>query len=158
MKNLDEVIKAIKVDDVDIFIGASSGWLFIGNKMQYENEIDALSEAIYEKHEKRYNSYTNRLQMVLKEPKKTYAIHINGGTYYRSYKSYVKSLSRMMKLYEGIYLNYVPLRQRNVLDIYMKDAEEGVAIIIEGQENGPYWTKGEQNEKRILRDTTSAIV
>ena len=142
MMILDEAITRLDQGQT-FFIGASSGWIFIGNRNAYERRIEALSGAIYEEHRKRYTSYLNRLQMALKEPKKTYAIRMGNHTYYRSYKSYVKSLSRMLKLYESVYLQYVPLRERLVLDVYNKYVDRGIAIIIEGQERGPYWLESE---------------
>lgn len=147
MMILDEAIARLDQGQT-FFIGASSGWILIGDRNTYERRIEALSGAIYEEHGKRYTSYLNRLQMALKEPKKTYAIRMGNHTYYRSYKSYVKSLSRMLKLYESVYLQYVPLRERLVLDVYNKYVDKGTAIIIEGQERGAYWLESEYKNEQ----------
>lgn len=158
MKYLDEVIEAIKAEDVDIFIGASSAWLFIGSKTQYESEIDKLSESILKKHKRRLKEYKHRLQFCLDNPRATYPIHYTGKTYYRPYKAYTKMLSKNIHAYDAMCKNWIPLRNRLVLDVYMKEAEEGLAIIIEGNEAGEYWLKGEANERRILRDAKSITI
>ena len=149
---LDENIGKERSNTV-FFIGteAGSGFLFIGSKDEYEAEIDDLSKlrltALKQALKKNQTSLEKKIMEGI--PCKEGCSVASKTFYCESVADYATDLanlaSRIVSLSKQI-KDFVPYRNRKVVQIYQKDAlrgESGIAIIIEGDDLGSYWLRKE---------------
>ena len=143
---LDEAVTALN-DNVDLFIGAASGFFFIGTKKDYQEMIDGISDKYFMQFENSANKCKLRLKssrqqmsnlkMIEGETDSEFADRI-----FQSLKNYQLEISALDNAITRV-KTFVPLRNRIVTELYKKKYEDGTAIIVEGYEDGKFWLKEE---------------
>lgn len=117
-----------------IFIGAASGFLFIGNLECYKEKFAELEEEADKALNKQTNSVNRLISDINKEIEK---------------ENKDRDGTHIAKIQSDLLNVHKKLRERKVLDCYKKileGDESGTAIIIRGSEMGRYWFKHEFEE------------
>lgn len=128
-------------DDQLLFIGSASGYFFVGTPREFKESREEVEEKI----KKRFRlSYMDKARDVRKlltvikvsEDPEEYATVLEIRA--RQIRDELEKLNRMNERLT----EFQPLNERIVKDYYHK-ALGGLAIIVDGQEDGRYWTKEE---------------
>lgn len=125
-KTLDELVKSRAIKkDTTLYIGGREAFFWIGNRKQYNKEIDELSESMVD---------------ILRERVERKERTIN------HHRRQIELLTGQVERLNTKIDEFVPLRSRTIREHYIKTVpgEEGVAILIEGTTCGKkYWFKDE---------------
>ena len=157
----------------NVAVGAASGYFFIGNKEQYEDEIDKLHKRAVSLAKETLNDANKRIEALqaggfnpvdvfIYVPQTTDPEILKGSfaswrmaadeliqkakllkNYTDKYESAVKSKTRA----EGI-INSMPYRDRRVKESYKSITEDKTIVIIEGDESGRFWDMSEAERSR----------
>lgn len=148
-RTLGDVLESRGNDETLCFIGSASSYFCIGTLAEIDGIIDGISES----YRKEYTDTFERLKEELsKIPQKAkYDGKEDLAKYGEKLVKYgeqiisaVKALRRAGKNYE----TFRPMRDRMIRDAYYKECDNGIAIIVTGQETGKYWTKEEWDRER----------
>lgn len=139
---LDKLVKEIKNDNEILHIGSGAGFIFIGTKKEYDQQIDGVSKHCYD--------FYKSIPPAKEKSILSAAIEIAKLKRDHKYKSeLVKKAEKISKLYnskiaaEDYIKIFKPLRNRKVLEVYPRIQKDGSCIIVEGIEQGKYWDKSE---------------
>ena len=139
---LDKLVKEIENDNEILHIGSGTGFIFIGTKKEYDQQIDGIS--------KHYFDFYRSIPTAREKSILNMAIEIAKLKRDHKYKSkLVKIAEKITKLYnskiaaEDYIKVFKPLRNRKVLEVYPRIQKDGICIILEGIEQGKYWDKSE---------------
>lgn len=151
---LQQQMDKLAADEI-VHIGSKSGFFFCGTKAEYEADIDTISEQILSgmKEELRqiktfktrfHNNFTKLTEFdpetededVLKKMARAALIVSNAA------EKKARN-NRRRPILEQNLAAFKPVRERIVLDFYHRTAEDGVNIIVEGCEEGRFWTLDE---------------
>lgn len=157
----------------NVAVGAASGYFFIGNKEQYEHEIDKLHKKAVSLAKEVLNDANKRIEALqaggfkpvdvfIYVPQTTDPEILKGSfaswrmaadeliqkakllkNYTDKYENAVKSKARA----EGI-INSIPYRERRVKESYKSLTEDKTIVIIEGNESGRFWDMSEAERSR----------
>lgn len=133
---LKDIISRISPDET-LFIGAASGYLFIGNLEKFRADFPALekeADKALKKNTERINDIIDEVNgLIDEENRELDGVVLN---------KIQKNLEKTKKL----------LTERKVLDSYarvLENEESGTAVIIKGAEYGRYWFKSEYDKQKI---------
>ena len=136
---INEVIQEMDNETI-LNIGSGSGWFFIGKKEDYEKNIEKISRSYLNNAKEREKKYRERIREaneVLADSKLTFD----------ELEKMVKKIRRnfpALKLVEKYINEFIPIKKREVKNIYDKDKkEDGICIVVEGTENGKFWDREE---------------
>ena len=139
---LDKLVKEIENDNEVLHIGSGTGFVFIGTRKEYDQQIDVVSKRCYDF----YKSIPpNREKSILSAAIEIAKLKRN----YKYRSELVKIAEKITKLYnskiaaEDYIKVFKPLRNRKVLEVYPRIQKDGICIILEGIEQGKYWDKSE---------------
>ena len=139
---LDKLVKEIESDNEVLHIGSGTGFIFIGTRKEYDQQIDGVS--------KRYYDFYRSIPPAREKSILNTAIEIAKLKRDHRYKSeLIKKVNKITALYnskiaaEDYIKIFKPLRNRKVLEAYPRIQKDGVCIIVEGMEQGKYWDKSE---------------
>lgn len=134
---LDKLVKEIENDNEILHIGSGTGFIFIGTKKEYDQQIDGIS--------KHYFDFYRSIPTAREKSILNMAIEIAKLKRDHKYKSeLVKIAEKITKLYnskiaaEDYIKIFKPLRKRKVLEVYPRIHKDGICIIVEGMEQGKY--------------------
>ena len=136
---LDAVMSKMS-EEKTVFIGAASGYLFIGTMKEYRADfpaIEAEADEALKNTTKKINELIEEINAAISEENE----HLDG----IKLKEIQRNLTEVKKT----------LREREVLEVYEKildGNESGTAVIIRGSERGRYWFRKEYEEKRGFQD------
>lgn len=123
-------------EDKTVFIGAASGYLFIGSVKEYEvdfPEIEKKADEALKKTTSKINELIAKINAAINEEnERPDGIKLN-------------------EILQNVKEVKTKLRDREVLEVYDKllgGNESGTAVIIRGTENGKYWFRKEYEERR----------
>ena len=136
---LKEFMSSIAPDKT-VFIGAASGYLFIGDLKAYKADFPKLEEEA-DKALKKSTESANKLIHELNKKIDEENEHADGAL--------------MPKIQNELFMTKKTLSEREIIETYEKilDGEEsGLAVIIKGSEHGKYWFKREYDKKMIQPD------
>lgn len=131
---LEELMKRVDPKET-VFIGAASGYLFIGNLDTYKADFDQINADIMAKDNSIVETCNEAIDQLNQEIERFNTF--GDGEELRSIKS------KLDKIKKSLY-------QREVVDVYrkmMKGDDAGIAVIIRGGEPGKYWFKEEYDNK-----------
>lgn len=143
-RTLGEVLESRGNDETLCFVGSASSYFCVGTLA----EIDGMIDEVSERYQKEFTNTYQRLKAELNDlPKKAkYDGKEDLGRYGEKLvkigeqiAATAKALRRAAKNYE----TFKPMRERMIRDAYYKECDNGIAIIVTGQETGKYWTKKE---------------
>ena len=136
---INEVIQEMDNETI-LNIGSGSGWFFIVKKEDYEKNIEKISRSYLndaKEKEKKYRERIREANEVLADSKLTFD----------ELEKMVKKIRRnfpALKLVEKYINEFIPIKKREVKNIYDKDKkEDGICIVVKGTENGKYWDREE---------------
>lgn len=127
-------------EEQTVFIGAASGYLFIGTMKEFRADfpaIEAEADEALRNTTKKINELIEEINAAISEENE----HLDGV----KLNDIQRNLTEVKKT----------LREREVLEVYEKildGNESGTAVIIRGSERGKYWFKKEYEEKRVVLD------
>ena len=154
-------------------IAAASGYLFIGTKEQYEEEIDVLHkkavslarEALCDANKKikaLQDGGFNSVEVFIYVPKTTDPEILKGS--FASWRMAADELAQKAKLLRGFTEKYesavrskeraeriiqsLPYRERRIKETYKSITEDKMCVIIEGDEGGRFWDMSEAERSR----------
>lgn len=136
---LDAVMSKMS-EEKTVFIGAASGYLFIGTMKEYRADfpaIEAEADEALKNTTKKINELIEEINAAISEENE----HLDG----IKLNEIQRNLTEVKKT----------LREREVLEVYEKildGNESGTAVIIRGSERGRYWFRKEYEEKRGFQD------
>lgn len=136
---LDTVMSKMS-EEKTVFIGAASGYLFIGTMKEYRADfpaIEAEADEALKNTTKKINELIEEINAAISEENE----HLDG----IKLNEIQRNLTEVKKT----------LREREVLEVYEKildGNESGTAVIIRGSERGRYWFRKEYEEKRGFQD------
>lgn len=136
---LDAVMSKMS-EEKTVFIGAASGYLFIGTMKEYRADfpaIEAEADEALKNTTKKINELIEEINAAISEENE----HLDG----IKLNEIQRNLTEVKK----------KLREREVLEVYEKildGNESGTAVIIRGSERGRYWFRKEYEEKRGFQD------
>lgn len=137
-------------DNIIISVGSQSGYMFIGTLAVYDNEADEVSREIKAQIEKTLRSTEATVRSVRKA---LVAGEMRRGDI--SPESLQKRLDEFTKRREKTATelrHFKPLRDREVLEVYPRlDPDDGLCVIVEGDENGAVWCKAEYDALRARK-------
>lgn len=147
---IDEFIKDLDPSTI-IYLGSQTAFFFIGNKATYEKLVDKLTTK-YEKHFKRLvKESTERRNNLMKD-----AMAFKRKEDEDDIKFAMRMKALGTALFQAISSNetaiekdkrFKPIRERKVISADVKTFENGLAVVIEGDEVGGFWMATEWNEK-----------
>lgn len=136
---INEVIQEMDNETI-LNIGSGSGWFFIGKKEDYEKNIEKISSSYLnnaKEREKKYREKIREANEVLADSKLTFD----------ELDKMIKKIRRYLpalKLVEKYINEFIPIKKREVKNIYDKDKkEDGICIVVKGTENGKFWDREE---------------
>lgn len=136
---INEVIQEMDNETI-LNIGSESGWFFIGKKEDYEKNIEKISRSYLnnaKEREKKYREKIREANEVLADSKLTFD----------ELDKMIKKIRRYLpalKLVEKYINEFIPIKKREVKNIYDKDKkEDGICIVVKGTENGKFWDREE---------------
>lgn len=136
--------------DTLISVGSRSGYMFIGTLTEYDDSIDEVSREVKAQIEKTLRSTEDTVRSVEKA--------LSAGKMRRgdiSPASLQKRLNEFTKRRENTAAelrHFKPLRDREVLDVYPRlNPDDGLCVIVEGDENGAVWFKAEYDTLRTRK-------
>lgn len=151
--SLQKAVDALEGNPV-IHIGSKTGFFFIGTKEEYEANIDFVQQDLQATRMEHLSEYLRQLDLY-----KGKIIHPDGdpGTekYWQLLSDRAKRLSWIAQYIQKLenYLNtFVAIRKREVVEQYDRIQKDGVVIIVEGKENGEYWSYDEYKEGIAAED------
>lgn len=137
-------------DNTIISVGSQSGYMFIGTLTVYDGEVDEVSREVKAQIEKTLRSTEATVRSVRKA--------LDAGKMRRgdiSPESLQKRLDEFTSRREKTAAelrHFKPLRDREVLEVYPRlDPDDGLCVIIEGDENGAVWCKAEYDALRARK-------
>lgn len=136
---LDAVMSKMS-EEKTVFIGAASGYLFIGTMKEYRADfpaIEAEADEALKNTTRKINELIEEINAAISEENE----HLDG----IKLNEIQRNLTEVKKT----------LREREVLEVYEKildGNESGTAVIIRGSERGRYWFRKEYEEKRGFQD------
>lgn len=137
-------------DNTIISVGSQSGYMFIGTLAVYDSEADEVSREIKAQIEKTLRSTEATVRSVRKA---LVAGEMRRGDI--SPESLQKRLDEFTKRREKTATelrHFKPLRDREVLEVYPRlDPDNGLCVIVEGDENGAVWCKAEYDALRARK-------
>lgn len=143
---LDKLVKEIESDNEVLHIGSGTGFIFIGTRKEYDQQIDGVSKHYYDF----YRSIPHAREKSILNT----AIEIAKLKRDHKYKSeLIKKVNKITTLYnseiaaEDYIKIFKPLRNRKVLEVYPRIQKDGICIIVEGIEQGRYWDKSEWDKE-----------
>lgn len=159
---LQEKIKKIKIDEGEyIHIGSGSGYFFVGTKEEYEGWFDRISEEYRKRIEDKMIASAIALnkrkpfnpKIDVLSPTSTDEI----GDYIKALLNFNRELKdKISKEIADVKHNYqtyhsskkeleswTDFKDREVKDVFDRISGDGVAVIIDGCENGNYWDRKE---------------
>ena len=138
-------------DDTMVSIGAESNYFFIGNKDEFlknvaciNDHFKALAKISCDRAIAKFDYEKKKRGPVKKIKKDDPSI---GLSYMEKSISRYKDLLRLAKRQMAAYTwlnNYIDILDRPVKDFFVRECEEGYAIIIIGPEQEGVWTRDEQ--------------
>lgn len=155
-KTLQEAVDTIpEYEIINVGDRGGSSFVFCGYRKDYEKYIDEISEI---QHERMLKSAEKRLlgcDMVLGDSINAYILQLgkreSKENDVRALQNIIASAAKTCKtaLAAKEYADDMPtLRERKVLEIYQKiESGEGIVILVEGKENGEFWSKSEFDQK-----------
>lgn len=136
---INEVIQEMDNETI-LNIGSESGWFFIGKKEDYEKNIEKISRSYLnnaKEREKKCREKIREANEVLADSKLTFD----------ELDKMIKKIRRYLpalKLVEKYINEFIPIKKREVKNIYDKNKkEDGICIVVEGTENGKFWDREE---------------
>lgn len=173
--NLDEFMKENAQDGINYHIGSGGSFFFVGDKKEYEQYIDEISdmyrarfrtlekkrrikqESAEERMEKFKADFLEAETHMLRLPRKadlqsdqneraTVAERYSIALAgYVATKEEFEKLKRLADGYAKKAMDYTHLRTREIEEIYDRLQKDGVIISVEGAEEGKYWDREEWN-------------
>lgn len=138
---LECIVKTID-DKTVMHIGSQSSFIFVGNKEAYRKDIEKISKELIgtaKRLREKNLKYMETLVGKLFDPKSGKK-EINETQLQGCYEN----LSGLKKYIQ----NFKPVMYRRVIDMYPRIQDDGIIIIIEGEEIGKYWTRKEYDEDK----------
>lgn len=123
-------------EEKTVFIGAASGYLFIGSVKEYKVDfpkIEKEADEALKNTTAKINELIGEINAAIKEENER------------------PDGVKLKKILQNVTDAKTKLRDREVLEVYDKllgGNESGTAVIIRGAENGRYWFRKEYEEKR----------
>lgn len=155
IKTLTQLIAELP-DDQTLHIGAKCNYFFCGTKAEYETDIDKVSDQLLEgmhaerrkllARKKRFPTTYNKVAKLTPdtEDEETLKKLARAASTLANAANGIISANRRLPVVEQNIAEFKPVRGRNVLDFYpCLDEADGVNIIVEGCEEGRYWTVDE---------------
>lgn len=144
-KTLDETVHNFVDAKFILHIGSDSGFFFIGNLKDYDEQIDDISRAWGDYYRAKLDSSKIRIDRLMTEPiiahkgEKPIEFSERLIRMGETLKNEVSTKSKLQPRVE----HYKNMRERSVIDIYERDEENTLAIIVTGTEHGGFWDKSE---------------
>jgi hypothetical protein len=139
---LEEAVKLLPSSTI-IAIGAQCAFVFIGTVNEYEEKIDEIEDGIV--FEPYISSVGPRMKRAERLAALTREARWNKKNMYGLHRK-LKALTAMVKelstslVYTG---QYMPLRSREVRELWYNNYDRRFHILVEGMEEGKYWLKEE---------------
>ncbi len=125
-----------------VSVGMKSGYVFIGNKAEYEDYIDLLSREALDNLEELRSRYKRKVANVKAALEKDKSGLLNSKL--RETKAKYDFFNKRVK-------DYKPFRDREIKETYKRlNPNDGVCVIVEGLDEGRYWVRCEY-EKYMRR-------
>lgn len=143
-KKLDRTVSKLPPQET-LYIGSASGFFFIGTVTEFERKIDGITDRYRESFRKTAISHENRLHGMTHECLKKKDDE-NAFEFAQRLIDLGEAIKREIKTADKARkrnAEFTDIRDRKVSDIYEKGIYHGIAIIVDGAENGGYWTKEE---------------
>lgn len=136
--SLDDALRSLKGTDRTLFIGSQSAFVYIGTQKEVEKHIDGVSKkwvGIFADRCKRsIEEMAASIRSTPQDKKRTTAFA----------DTVINSIQTLRE--------FKRMRDRKVINAYYKEKDYGIALIIEGAEQGRYWTKAEWDKRKEKRD------
>ncbi len=147
---LNKVLKTLKDEGCreNLFIGSGCGFFLIGTVEECIAKVDNISEYYRLQYRDGYNSIKEGIAKACKE-----AVYEDGQDLLKyadrlmTAANRIKSLVASAALAQKKYETFIPMGRRTVRDMYRKEVDNGIAIILPGMETGNYWTLDEWRTK-----------
>lgn len=154
MKLYDYVNKRIEDNEIFNIGNNGSGWIFIGNKKEFNSLIKLISEDYKNKYERRLTNSEKSIEATEIKGRKRGNIFVKGQKISEPediWKARIlKSISELENIVEHKFstyfknkekfLSFVPFEEREVTKVYYTDISKTKCIRIEGQDTGAFWT------------------
>lgn len=124
-----------------LFIGSSSGFFFIGTPKEFKER----HETVQEKIKRRYRYSAMDRKRDLEKLMTTVDVKDDPIEYAKALEARARDIREVQEKLERMnerLFNFQPLKDRIVRDYYHKELG-GIAVIVDGQEEGRFWTKEE---------------
>lgn len=145
-----------RIEDNEVFnIGNNgSGWIFIGNKKDFNSLIKLISEDYKIKYERRLTNSERSIEATEIKGRKRGSIFVKGQKISEPEDIWkeriLKSISELENIVEHKFstyfknkekfLSFVPFEEREVTKVYHTDISKTKCIRIEGIDTGAFWT------------------
>lgn len=151
---LGKILNNIEDKETLVYVGAASGWLWIDTASETLARLDRLSNKILSSLNRR-KKYFENARVAMKDRQKMLASELqtfgDDARFKRLKVGYTNSImleqkaERMLETINASLDAYKPLSSRNVRETFDNNlaSPPGYAILIEGDENGKFWTYGE---------------
>lgn len=151
-KKLINVLEKIEPDEI-VYIGASSGFFFIGTAQDAINSIDDISLNFLSKMKDRRYIHFNKLDETIENipVKKRHS-----PKWVKEARKYARNIEDKCNLIDAIEKDiktFKMISDRRVIEIFSRIQNDGMCIIVEGTENGAFWSIEEyQNANKEKED------
>ena len=141
-----KLIDAVKgmPDDIEMCIGAATGFVFCGKKEQFLEDENLISQKLIDNAKFNMKQYESKILNRCNEC-------LNGKCRMSDMKSKIKIIMYTFRIYTDnlkYILSFTDLKNRIVKDAYLRLHKNGIVILVEGKEKGTFWDEDEYSEWR----------
>ena len=127
--------------DVVVHIGSKSSFFCICSAQELIRNIDDISEKVHSDWKESYEKHRRNLERTLQNMPEFSESGI------KEYESLMDSWTnkvmiqiQSLKIDEANIKEFIPLKERKVKDTYERMSQDGICVILEGNEIGKYWS------------------
>lgn len=154
---LEDAIERLRAEAPDalLHIGSRSAFFLIGTPEVCAKLLDEISDECFEEFRRYVDETKGNLKYIPKKIKDLERrLNRNEITLVEFAQEFTRISGEEIKL--ASYLRsgtkkvdmFIPMRERDVTDCYVKEFEPGIAIIVGGDEVGKYWSVDEWNRRK----------
>lgn len=153
---LDDAIERFRVEAPDalLHIGSRSAFFLIGTPAECAKLLDEISDECLEEFRRYVDETNGKLKYI---PKKIKDLERRLNENKITLVEFAQEFTRISgeEIKTMLYLRsgtkkvdmFIPMRERDVKDCYVKEFEPGIAIVVGGDEVGKYWSVDEWNRR-----------
>lgn len=139
-------------DNAQLSIGSKCSYIFIGKKSEFYEDVKLIENELIDTAKKSLSSFRIQKRLIVDPESSAHRFRkdFKGklvGISSSERDALIKKLSEKIQIKEEYIADFPSLLEREIKDIYPKPCSSGIAIIIEGVENGAFWVKEEYDRK-----------